>query len=113
MVFFRKGTHILLFLSTCCLLSCQGSNLTSGRIAPLLEGMGTHHFQITTTVDLAQRFFNQGIVLSFGFNHKEAGRSFREAARLDSNCAMAYWGIALVLGTNINAPMDPQDNPAA
>ncbi|TDI94583.1 MAG: hypothetical protein E2O76_15225 [Caldithrix sp.] len=75
--------------------------------------MGNHHFPITTTVDLAQRFFNQGIVLSFGFNHKEAGRSFREAARLDSNCAMAYWGMALVLGPNINATMDPENNPAA
>lgn len=113
MFFFRRGRHVLLFLAISCLLSCKGSSSTNGRIAPLLEGMGNHHFPITTTVDLAQRFFNQGIVLAFGFNHKEAGRSFREAARLDSNCAMAYWGMALVLGPNINATMDPENNPAA
>jgi tetratricopeptide (TPR) repeat protein len=50
---------------------------------------------------------NQGLNLSYAFNHAEAARAFREAARQDPNLAMAYWGQALVLGPNINAPMDP------
>jgi tetratricopeptide (TPR) repeat protein len=51
---------------------------------------------------------NQGLNLSYGFNHAEAGRAFEEAARLDPSLAMAYWGQALVLGPNINAPMPPE-----
>ncbi|MGH9875582.1 MAG: hypothetical protein ACRD9S_24255, partial [Pyrinomonadaceae bacterium] len=47
------------------------------------------------------------------FNHAEAGRAYREAARLDQNLAMAYWGEALALGPNINAPMDPASEPKA
>jgi tetratricopeptide (TPR) repeat protein len=77
-------------------------------IAPSLDGMGDLNHPVTTSNEMAQRFFNQGLVLSYGFNHKEAERSFREAARLDPNCAMAYWGIALVLGPNINAAMDDE-----
>ena len=77
-------------------------------IAPLLDGMGDLNHPVTTSNEMAQRFFNQGLVLSYGFNHKEAERSFREAARLDPNCAMAYWGIALVLGPNINAAMNDE-----
>jgi tetratricopeptide (TPR) repeat protein len=58
-------------------------------------------------------FINQGINLSWAFNHAESGRAFREAARLDPNCAMAYWGQALVLGPNINAAMEPTDEAPA
>lgn len=83
------------------------------RIAPLLEGMGTHHHEITTDSPLAQRYFDQGLVLAYGFNHKEAARSFRQAQYLDAECAMCFWGEALVLGPNINAKMDPADNPDA
>jgi tetratricopeptide (TPR) repeat protein len=68
--------------------------------------MGDLHHAVTTKNEMAQRFFNQGLTLSYAFNHKEAERAFREAARLDPDCAMAYWGMALVLGPNINAPMD-------
>jgi tetratricopeptide (TPR) repeat protein len=74
--------------------------------APLFDNLGTLDFQITTDSELAQRYFNQGIILAYGFNHEEAFRSFEEVARLDSNCAMAYWGMAYVLGPNINLPMD-------
>jgi len=80
------------------------------RLAPLLEGMGDLHFTVTTKNELAQRFFNQGLALSYAFNHKEAERAFREAARLDPDCAMAFWGAALVLGPNINAAMDNAEN---
>jgi len=81
--------------------------------APLLDGMGTHHHPITSSDSLAQRLFNQGLVLSYGFNHLEAFRSFQEAARRDPDCAMCYWGMALVLGPNINSKMEASDVPEA
>jgi tetratricopeptide (TPR) repeat protein len=74
--------------------------------APLFDNLGTLDFPITTNSELAQKYFNQGIILAYGFNHEEAFRSFEEVARLDTNCAMAYWGMAYVLGPNINLPMD-------
>jgi len=73
--------------------------------APLFKNLGNHHHPISTQNPLAQRYFDQGLILTYGFNHAEAIRSFQEAARLDPNCAMCYWGIALALGPNINAPM--------
>jgi tetratricopeptide (TPR) repeat protein len=85
----------------------------NGRTAPLLEGMGDLHHPVTTKNKIAQRYFNQGLVLSYGFNHKEAERSFREAARLDPDCAMAWWGAALVIGPNINAAMEDTEVPNA
>jgi tetratricopeptide (TPR) repeat protein len=75
--------------------------------APLFKNLGEiNHFKITTDSELAQKYFDQGVTLAYGFNHEEAFRSFNETARLDSNCAMAYWGMAIVLGPNINLPMD-------
>jgi tetratricopeptide (TPR) repeat protein len=85
----------------------------SGEIAPRLQNLGVHTFAVSTTDARAQQFFNQGFNLSYAFNHAEAGRAFREAARLDPNLAMAYWGQALVLGPNINAAMEPGDEPPA
>jgi tetratricopeptide (TPR) repeat protein len=82
-------------------------------VAPRLQNLGAHTFTVTTSSARAQLFINQGINLAYGFNHAEAARAFAEAARLDPNCAMAYWGHALVLGPNINAPMDPNDEPTA
>ena len=58
-------------------------------------------------IALAQQYFDQGIRLAFAFNHAEARRAFRKAQRLDPACAMCYWGEGLVLGPNINAPMEP------
>lgn len=85
----------------------------TGELAPRLQNLGSHTFPVSTPSKKAQRFINQGINLAYGFNHAEAGRSFREAARLDPGCAMAYWGQALVLGPNINVPMSPDDEPKA
>ena len=79
-------------------------------MAPLLEGLGAHSMAIITDVPMAQRYFDQGLVLAYGFNHAEAARSFRAAQQLDPTCAICYWGEALVLGPNINALMDPADN---
>lgn len=113
------------------LLSCTGSNKTkekSPRVAvcsgtkvtdkdwytsktkaPLFKGLHGIDFEISTSNKKTQEYFNQGMMLSYGFNHAEAARSFYEAARLDSNCAMAYWGYAYVLGPNYNGGME-EDN---
>ena len=78
-----------------------------GPIAPVLEGLGDHHYEVTTSSPQSQRFFDQGLRLTYAFNHSEALRAFKEAARLDPDNAMAYWGWALVLGPNLNLPMMP------
>ena len=72
----------------------------------LVDNLGTVHYTITTSVPLAQQFFDQGLRLTYAFNHGEALRAYRKARTLDPDCAMCYWGEALVLGPNINAPMD-------
>jgi tetratricopeptide (TPR) repeat protein len=87
--------------------------------APLFEGMGDYSRTITTSDAGAQRYFNQGMVLAFGFNHAEAIRSFRAAQKLDPSCAMCFWGEALATGPNINvtvkgkAIMSPADRKSA
>ncbi|HEU5436591.1 MAG TPA: tetratricopeptide repeat protein [Telluria sp.] len=75
---------------------------------PLYGDLGTLHVPISTSSRKAQAYFNQGMSLTYGFNHAEAARAFRAAQQLDPKCAMCYWGEALVLGPNINAPMFPQ-----
>lgn len=91
----------------------QQSASPTGALAPRLQKLGTHTFPVTTKNRQAQLFMNQGLNLSYAFNHAEAGRAYREAARLDPNLAMALWGEALALGPNINAPMDPASEPKA
>jgi hypothetical protein len=76
---------------------------------PELTGLGTLHMAVTTPVPQAQRFFDQGLRLLYGFNHAESIRAFREAARLDPSLAMAYWGQAIALGPNLNAPMTQEN----
>ena len=66
--------------------------------APLFDGLGSHHHYITRSNPGAQRYFNQGLIIDFAFNHAESVRSFRAAQRLDPKCAMCYWGEALALG---------------
>jgi tetratricopeptide (TPR) repeat protein len=74
---------------------------------PLYEGLGDYSRKITTTSAKAQRYFDQGLALLHGFNHRGAIRSFQEAARLDPQCAMAHWGAALAAGPHINYPLVP------
>ena len=73
---------------------------------PLWNNLGTLHMSISTVSPEAQRYFDQGLRLTYAFNHAEARRAFRKAQRIDPGCAMCYWGEALVLGPNINAPME-------
>lgn len=81
--------------------------------AVLMSGLGMHHHPVSTTNAKAQRFFDQGLAWIFAFNHDEAVRSFERAAELDPNLAMAYWGIALALGPNINLDVDSEREKAA
>lgn len=72
----------------------------------LFDNLGTLHHPITTSSNKAQQYFDQGLRLVYAFNHEEAILAFEEAARLDPYAAMAYWGVALASGPNINAAMD-------
>ncbi len=73
----------------------------------LFGDLGDHHRPIATDSAEAQRYFDQGLILAYGFNHEAAERSFREAARRDPGCGICWWGVALSLGPNINAAMGP------
>jgi tetratricopeptide (TPR) repeat protein len=85
----------------------------TGQLAPRLQKLGNHVFPVSTKNKQAQLFMNQGLNLSYAFNHAEAGRAYREAERLDPDLAIAFWGEALALGPNINAPMSPANEPKA
>jgi len=108
-----KQIGLLGFLGSIALAGCGGEvdsrvdedpvqSLAQRAGAPLFEGMGDYHMQITTADLDAQRYFDQGMVLAFGFNHAESIRSFRAAQTLDPGCAMCFWGEALATGPNIN-----------
>jgi tetratricopeptide (TPR) repeat protein len=90
-------------------LSAPAAADTAAQVTiPLYAGMGTMNFPVTTSSPRAQKYFDQGLAFAYGFNHDEAERSFGQAARIDPQMAMAYWGIALVLGPNYNQPGDEQ-----
>jgi tetratricopeptide (TPR) repeat protein len=100
------------YLRACLLLLClvfavsgiseEAKMAHSTAKAVLIQGMGTLHHPVTTTVPEAQKFFDQGLTLIYAFNHGEAIRSFQRAAELDPHLAMAHWGIALATGPNYN-----------
>jgi len=85
----------------------------AGTAVPLFNDLGTYHRAISTKNLAAQKYFDQGLRLVYGFNHDEAERAFREAARLDPACAICWWGVGLTLGPNINLPIDPERNARA
>ncbi|HEU4371770.1 MAG TPA: tetratricopeptide repeat protein [Methylomirabilota bacterium] len=74
----------------------------------LYDTLGTYSYRITTASPDAQRWFDQGLRLVYAFNHHEAQRAFREAARLDPACAMCFWGVAITEGGNYNHPTDAE-----
>nr|WP_299346589.1 hypothetical protein [Allomuricauda sp.] len=82
---------------------------TTQQISPLFENLGDLSYKITTKNERAQTFFDQGLRLTYAFNHAEAHRSFMEASRLDPTSAMTFWGQAYALGPNINDPLPPED----
>jgi tetratricopeptide (TPR) repeat protein len=96
-------TRHVLTRAVLALVFCASSNASE----PLYDGLGTYSREITTKNPKAQRYFDQGLALLHGFNHRGAFRSFQEAARLDPQCAMAHWGAALAAGPHINYPLVP------
>jgi tetratricopeptide (TPR) repeat protein len=86
---------------------CSSSGRAGGAVSgapPLYDGLGSHTRPVKTTSPLAQRYFDQALIFTYAFNHDEAIRAYTEAARLDPNCAMAWWGVALCNGPHINNP---------
>ncbi|HHT0593158.1 TPA: tetratricopeptide repeat protein [Legionella anisa] len=99
-----------LLLTSCFItLSCINPTFAQAPLskpqAPKFNNLGSFHFAISTKNQLAQKFFNQGIIFYYGFEWGESARSFKEAIRLDPHCGMCYWGFALATGSKINAPM--------
>lgn len=125
----RHSQFILGLLATTLVAGLSG--LTAGRLlnaapdvsgppyiepmagATLLDGLGDYRFEITSGHPDVQRWFDQGLMLTWGFNHDAAERSFLKATELDPDCAMCWWGAALVVGPHVNAEMDPQYNQRA
>ncbi len=93
--------------------SANAAPVSEAAPIPLFADLANSPFPVTTGNDKARRYFSQGLLLNYGFNHSGAVRSFRKAQRLDPGCAMCWWGEALALGPNINAPMDDRDRDAA
>ena len=94
-------------MSLCFIPAGMSWDFSEGK-APLIEGMDVLDFAVSTDNPEARKYFNQGLLLAYGFNHAEAERSFQYAASLDPDFAMAYWGQAYVLGPNYNAGMEPE-----
>lgn len=84
------------------------SDTLAAAMPPLFKDLGDLHFKISTTSAQAQAYFDQGLRLTFGFNHAEAARAFRAAQKLDPQCAMCFWGEGFVLGPNLNMPLLPE-----
>lgn len=81
--------------------------------APLFNNLDHYHHPIQTQSPLAQRYFDQGLLLFYGFESGESIRSFRESTRLDPACAMCYWGLALAIGSKMNMPLDGHEHQEA
>ena len=75
---------------------------------PLWDGLGTLTYKITTSDPQAQTYFDQGLRLAYALQSRRGATRFPQAQKLDPDCAMCFWGEALVLGPNINMPM-PED----
>ena len=98
---------LVLLLGSCKAPPAQADAAAAASGPKLFDDFGDLHRDIGSQVPAAQRYFDQGLRMAYGFNHEAAGRAFAEAARLDPRCAICLWGRALVLGPNINLPMDP------
>ncbi|MGB0134099.1 MAG: hypothetical protein WBP53_09670, partial [Dokdonella sp.] len=114
----RHALLALLMIATTALVACDNAGRTESTIAQtpapdipvddnlganFIDGLGDYHFPITTSVPEAQRWFDQGLMLAWGFNHDAAERSFLRGTEIDPDCAMCWWGASLVLGPHVNA----------
>src|SRR5512133_722175 len=93
-----KLLHIVIWLA----LTVAGFHVRAAK-EPLYDGLGSYSRKITTKSAEAQRYFDQGLAFLHGFNHRAAIRAFQQAAEIDSECAMAHWGVALACGPHINS----------
>src|SRR5678815_3186038 len=93
-----KIVHIIIWST----LTLDGSNLDAAK-EPLYDGLGSYSRKVTTDSTEAQRYFDQGLAFVHGFNHRAAIRAFQQAAKIDPECAMAHWGVALACGPHINS----------
>jgi tetratricopeptide (TPR) repeat protein len=111
----RKSAALLLIaLGACAQAQMQGMHhMGADSKEQLRQGLGNIHHPVSTKNQLAQKFFDQGLALDYGFNHHASERAFRRAAELDPNLAMAHWGAALALGPNINSEIDLEREKAA
>jgi tetratricopeptide (TPR) repeat protein len=106
----KTNRSLLALLLLAVALPASSQNVASEKLpGPIFDGLGDLQHPVTTTSKQAQRYFDQGMRLVFGFNHREAIRSFRSAAHLDPNCVMAHWGVAYAYGPHVNKPMDGSD----
>jgi tetratricopeptide (TPR) repeat protein len=94
-------------------LLLAAASLSAQTTVPLYTNLGAHQKAIGTKVPEAQKYFDQGLRLAYGFNHAEAIRSFTRATELDPSCAMCWWGIAYAYGPHVNAGMDSASGVAA
>jgi tetratricopeptide (TPR) repeat protein len=103
----RLLTCVALFCSLSLAQHQHGSKATQLPVE-MYTGLGDIHHPVTTTNPQAQKYFDQGLSLLYGFNHAEATKAFEQASQQDPNLAMAYWGVAIVSGQNYNAPEFPE-----
>lgn len=117
-----RHLFFILLIAVCTACSPDSENKTSNTEQdaaadpwrqPLFEGLGDFDFPITSSSEMARRYFEQGLALGFAFNHAAADFAYTEGTVDDPDCAMCYWGSALVLGPNVNADMDPTNSPRA
>ena len=113
MIRFRRTFSVLLLAACVSMMACTAQAsapevptlVTAAPRPPLYDNLGSYRVPITTSSSDAQKYFDQGLTLSYAFNHAEAIRAFRQAAEIDPFCAMCYWGTAFALGPNMNAPI--------
>ncbi|HTK73767.1 MAG TPA: hypothetical protein VL371_00830 [Gemmataceae bacterium] len=91
------------------LLAAAAAPAPAADAPPLFEGLGSHSRKVTTTSADAQRYFDQGLAFLFAFNHDEAIKSFKHAATIDPDCAMAHWGVSIASGPHYNKTDLPDD----
>ena len=94
-------------LLLCCVFAAAQHQHSPAKTVSLMPGLGDLHHPVTASNPEAQKFFDQGLRLTYAFNHQEATTSFQRAAELDPKMAMAWWGIAESIGPNYNDPADP------
>jgi tetratricopeptide (TPR) repeat protein len=105
----KRILHFLALGSLAAVVFAQAPAAPPEKPPALFPGMGSHRHPIQTPSAEAQKYFDQGVTLLFGFNHEEAYRSFAKAAELDPKSPMPHWGMALALGANYNDPEPEAD----